>query len=608
MFYVDKLLEVILVVSINVLLIFLGRAIAIVFDKKEDINLSKIIMYFGLGSGVFGTSFFFFGAIIGLAKLPVFLFLFFFLTIAIVTMFRSQKEIRLFIKTLDIKSLNFFEKVLFTSLLLFVLYNIYRGLWPDVDFDSTWYHLTEPKIYLMREKISFIKGGLLYYSAMPQLIETFFLLGMFLKSGITAKLFHTFFGIWCALLAYVWGRDVGKTKLAGLTAALLFYASNLVFWESQNAYIDLGVTFFISLALWQFVKSLTLQKSRSVYLMWASLFLGFSLGTKLLSIYWVFIIIIANIFWLFITKQLSFKRFLMESTILGGIPLIMWFPWGLYGYLSTGNPVYPLLDSFFNHEAPFSIGLFDKTSLWVWTIERVKKLIEFPLTIISHEYGFNPLVIYGFLFSVLAFINKNKIKAIAIGVVLFVILWSFTPASGDRFFLPVTMLMSVYAGAFFFSLAKGTNWTKKLFVTIVILIFSFIQFYKNYYQFKPYVWVYSANTEDRYLKKNVSENIWAFYDYDGRVKRIVGDSNILVYNVHNLAHLSFKFEEFHSIQEDLHKQEDISEYLLDHFDYIFIKGSDIDHFFDKVGIDDLKLELVHEDSLAGIKLYAIFCK
>src|ERR1700691_819583 len=53
-------------------------------------------------------------------------------------------------------------------LILLAVINLMGALGPELAFDSLWYHLTLPKLYLLHHAVYHIPGGLLYYSDMPK--------------------------------------------------------------------------------------------------------------------------------------------------------------------------------------------------------------------------------------------------------------------------------------------------------------------------------------------------------------------------------------------------------------------------------------------------------
>src|SRR5579872_1096003 len=56
--------------------------------------------------------------------------------------------------------------------------NFVGVLGPELGFDALWYHLPLPKLYLISHSISYIPGGLLFYSTMPKLIELLYVGGL----------------------------------------------------------------------------------------------------------------------------------------------------------------------------------------------------------------------------------------------------------------------------------------------------------------------------------------------------------------------------------------------------------------------------------------------
>ena len=90
---------------------------------------------------------------------------------------------------------------LFLFLLLIVV-NLIGALGPEIAFDSLWYHLTLPKIFLENHRIDFIPGGLFYYSVMPKLGEMLFIPGLAFGNEIIPKLTQWMFGILTSIVIY----------------------------------------------------------------------------------------------------------------------------------------------------------------------------------------------------------------------------------------------------------------------------------------------------------------------------------------------------------------------------------------------------------------------
>lgn len=620
MFWIEKGITVFTIIFLNLTFLAVGHALHRLLKIRLSSTLEYLITSFGLGSGIVGIAIFIIGTTFGLSSTVIYTILFVLLSSSAYIAFNERQLIKNFISSFKPPKLQLAEKILLAVVISVFVYNLYRGLWPDVDFDSLWYHLTEPKLYLMWEKIKFIRGGLLYYSAMPQLVEMLYLVGMFVKGGIGAKLIHTFFGIWCFGLTYLWGKNLTKTTLGGLTSGLIFYVSNIVFWESKNAYIDLAVTFYISLGIYFFFKHVTKQiqhchpelveRRQRFYLILSSTFIGFAIGAKLLSIYFVGIILLANLINSLFFQKKKLKVIVIESFIIGVIPALLWLPWGIYSYLNTHNPVYPLLEGLFNQNDWFSGTQLEGMGKIAWMKYQLGNLIRFPVDILHKDFGYSPVLIYGFFSSVLIFVRKKRFQIAGILFVLFLLLWNFTPARGGRFFLPITIMLTIFSSYFLNNISKKSNLHKWL-IVLVVTTNSIVQFCIFNDSFKPNVWIYSAETEQEYLTTNVSQNMWTSYDYNGRVKYIVGDSKVLVYNVHNLFYVDFDFDEvsWTQLKHELYGDRlQIEKNVKADYDYLLIKRSSLEELAGELGIKGFSpglYDLEYKDTFAEIKLFKI---
>src|SRR3989344_1615690 len=123
----------------------------------------------------------------------------------------------------------------FSLLVIMSLVNLIGALGPELAFDALWYHLTLPKLYLLKHTLVFIPGGLLYYSAMPKLGELIYTGGFSLGSEVYPKLLSWGFGILVTICTYKLARLFIKKDLA-LLASMVFYSNLVVAWESITAY------------------------------------------------------------------------------------------------------------------------------------------------------------------------------------------------------------------------------------------------------------------------------------------------------------------------------------------------------------------------------------
>jgi len=85
-----------------------------------------------------------------------------------------------------------FELVTVSIIIILLLINFIGIFIPEISFDALWYHLTIPKLYIDIGKITFIPGGLLYYSALPKMGEILYISALFIDGTTLTKFIHFF--------------------------------------------------------------------------------------------------------------------------------------------------------------------------------------------------------------------------------------------------------------------------------------------------------------------------------------------------------------------------------------------------------------------------------
>lgn len=187
---------------------------------------------------------------------------------------------------LQVKNTRFNFRINKLTIFLIILILIQAGinfigtLGPELAFDALWYHLSMPKIYFELGRIFYI-GGHLYYSAMPQLTEMYYLVSIALGNEIIAKIIHFTFGILSSIALYQIARLFFSKRDSVLTV-LIFYSNLVMGWMSITAYIDLSRTFFETMALWAFL--IFIKSKKPKWLNVSAAMVGFAASTKILSI------------------------------------------------------------------------------------------------------------------------------------------------------------------------------------------------------------------------------------------------------------------------------------------------------------------------------------
>lgn len=426
---------------------------------------------------------------------------------------------------------------------LLVLVNLIGALGPELAFDSLWYHLTLPKLYLLHHAIYHIPGGLLYYSDMPKLGEMLFTGALALNNTILAKVLHFSFGILVSFALYKFSRKFFTRLVSGLIV-VIFYSNLVVDTESITAYIDLIRTFFEFLALWGFIEWIQNQKLK--WFLISSVMLGLAITTKVLAIGSLFIFSILLIIVClnpnfnislkpvqFLPKN-KFVYLLVYIVIFWFIALLIPLPWFIFSFLNTGNPVYPFFTQIYGIHAT-NFGLF-QFFIGLWDL---------------FMYSPDPISPTYLLFLPLLFIFFSKfpkeVKLIVWYSGFSLLLWYFTPQTGGgRFILPYLPAFSFICGAVYSQIFKKTGREWRYITGLLLLSIIFVTVISIGYRAianKKYIPVIiGKESTQTFLTNNLNFNFGDFYDTDGYfVNHIKPTDMVLLYGFHNLYYVDFPF-------------------------------------------------------------------
>jgi len=386
-------------------------------------------------------------------------------------------------------------------LILLCVLNLLTVFTPEIGFDALWYHLTLPKLWLLKRQW-FFNGGLLYYSVMPRLTETLFIPLIKYTGYIGPKFVQYLSGIGVGILIWKISSKLKFSTLLKSVAISLFYCTWLVSWQSGSAYIDLFRTFLETVALY-FLISGSWKKG--------GLFLGLAIGTKWLSLGSV--VIYALVF---------------------GIPLVFpallfSLPWFIIAYKFTGNPVYPLFNSIL-HQTFTPLGV------------AVKNVLFLPLTVTFPFDDFlSPLIGVLVVLTALSLFSRNKViqKISTIGILGSVLSVVLNPPS-SRFFLPYLPALAI---ASVYVVSKLKTPLGNIFVVLSI-ISSLIILSLRCYAVKKYLpFLLGKETQNAFLTGLSVRLPGTFIDSDNFVRdQIPPGSKILIDKLHNLYYFPYDFD------------------------------------------------------------------
>ncbi|MBI3316164.1 MAG: glycosyltransferase family 39 protein, partial [Candidatus Omnitrophica bacterium] len=214
---------------------------------------------------------------------------------------------------------------------------------PPIGNDALAYHLADPKDFILHGRVHPIP--LSRESLWPYQTEMLFMLGLLLQGTSLAQALHWVFYPLTAFSIYAFGaRFLGRRE--AVFGALVFVFTPVVFALSGEAYVDLGLTFFIFLSFYAFLLKDTLGELKASLV--SGLFCGAALATKYSGLNAA---VILTVFWLW-RKPVSLKSalyFILSALAVSGV-------WYLRSYWILGNPVYPFFSNFFGGRG-FEFGI-----------------------------------------------------------------------------------------------------------------------------------------------------------------------------------------------------------------------------------------------------------
>jgi len=422
------------------------------------------------------------------------------------------------------------EWILVGILCIQIVINAIGVLGPEIGFDALWYHLTIPKIYLLKHAITYIPGGLFYYSAMPKLTEMLYLFPLSIGNDAFAKSIHFLFGICTCFVLYRFSRKY-ISKSYALLGVLMFYSNLVVGFESITAYIDLSRTFFEFLAFVQFIE--WSERKDDKKLMLSAVMLGLAVSTKLLALSSlpIFLFLIVYFGW---KEKASLRKIVTNSLLFTGGTFFIPLPWFVSSFLATGKLFYPFFTDLYKVGNQYGsvVPMQFVNSIWELFIRAADPIsplyaIFLPLLIPVYKKR-HPLFMISTLYIFLA-----------------TIIWYIIPrVGGGRFILPYLPVFSFSVIYGVYILSKTQKYMPFVRVFVALILFYSLLFigYRGYANTKFIPFIVKKETKAEFLSKNLHFSHGDFYDIDSYFKQTIKPTDrVLLYGFHNLYYVNFPF-------------------------------------------------------------------
>jgi hypothetical protein len=429
--------------------------------------------------------------------------------------------------------------LLWTTLIVFFSAEFILNLTPPISRDALIHHLVIPKLWL--------KNGGFYeipwaeYSYYPMNINLTYLVCLYFKNDIIPKFIHFGFGLGTGWLIYFYLKEKFGHSWA-LLGMIIFITTPIVVWLSTSAYIDLGMTFFTTASVLAFIRWRDSEYSQFKWVLISSFCMGIAIGSKYNALIAFFII---NLMLMLSYVRDTNKQIgaLKYGIIFFVITALVALPWYLKNYLQTGNPFYPLFNSFFkllHHQTVQGVlhgPAIKKTgkisffkireamygeSFWETLLIPIRMFFQGKDT--SYQYfqgSLNPILI---IFLPFALLNKSygKDKIIFLCfTIIFIFMAYFLTAKQVRYILPVLPFLAIIAvmgikdlmdklkeEMFLSSLKLGKNAKSMarilLFGVIAILLILNLLYLKNRINvIKPFPYVMGIETREAFLNRHL---------------------------------------------------------------------------------------------------------
>lgn len=411
---------------------------------------------------------------------------------------------------------NWLGRLIWTAILILVVVEVLLGLLPPTARDELTHHLAIPKLYADAGRI--VEVPMAPYAYYPMLLDMLYTPWVSWGYDFVPKLIHGFFAYLTGLLLYSYlARRMNAVY--GLLGFFFYLSTPAVARLSHWGYIDLGITFYTTASLLCLL-AWREQRKRLAPLILAALSLGFALATKpnglvaaLLTVM-LFLLIIAR------PPRRSAAEICVEIASFAVLTLLPFLPWIMKNWLQTGNPFYPLLNSWFlrNHGtlnplASFGgFGILEKRHLLY--DENAWEIVTLPLRIFFSGQDDRAQFFDGVLTPVLivflpwAFRGKwiEEKKILAVFSLLFLLYAIFLVDMRIRYILSIVPPLVILAIYGIFNIYLGIKRPVYLFAAIVFFAAWHAAYIWRYFrEASPVGYLDGEESRDAYLTRMMPE-------------------------------------------------------------------------------------------------------
>ncbi len=430
-------------------------------------------------------------------------------------------------------SLSRLTSIFFYVLILsFIVPVIILDLTPPIARDALIHHLALPRLWIEQGRFFHLPWA--DFSYYPMNIDLLYLVPLYFQNDVLPQFIHLSFGLGTGLLIFLYLKD----KLGdnwGLTGFLVFFNTPIVLRLSTYAYVDLGMTFFITASVYSFIQWKKGFYTKKIWFLISAIAMGLALGSKYNALIAFAFMNMALVF-CYARDTGQQKKALASGVLFLLVVFLVASPWLIKNFLLTGNPVYPLFPNIFAASSNIlqgkasianlipeqkGLGLLQTRSLLygesLWEILLIPLRIFFQGVDDSAQYFDGALSFLLIVFLPFSLIHK-QLRSDALFFIsfsVFIILVAFfTEVVRVRYILPAIPFLAILSVLGIYNLlmsAKQLAHGKKLILRTAVAsvalagIFLNAVYLKNYFVFvNPLPYLVKQETRDQFLSRHIA--------------------------------------------------------------------------------------------------------